>query len=116
MTYITSSPAVVLASSTLKEQSPSVSKHNTNTALDNAVGLQSKAVFTPGVSKMNRSSEQVPGTPNPNIKDENLDTAALNLELNQDATNSSLDHVLVGLTLLGDGFVSCIECCCACDC
>ena len=114
MPYITQSTGAVLASSTQK--SPSVSKHNSNTALDNAVGLQSKVVFIPEVSEMNRSTEQVPGTPNQNIEDKNLVTSALNLELNQDATNSSLDHVLVGLTLLGDGFVSCIECCCACDC
>ena len=116
MTYITQSTGVVLASST--QNSPSVSKHNSNTALDNAVGLQSKAVFIPEVSEMNRSTEQVPGTPNPDIKDENLVTSALNLEINQDATSSSMDHVLVGMTFVGDGVESCIEGCfaCACDC
>tara|TARA_B100000131_G_scaffold152124_1_gene147534 strand:- start:1740 stop:2108 length:369 start_codon:yes stop_codon:yes gene_type:complete len=114
MTYITQSTGVVLPSSTQK--SPSVSKHNSNTALDNAVGLQSKAVFIPEVSEMNRSTEQVPGTPNPNIKDENLVTSALNLELNQDATSSSMDHFLVGLTFAVDGVGSCLEGCSACDC
>ncbi len=93
-----------------------MSKHNSNTALDNAVGLQSKAVFIPEVSEMNRSTEQVPGTPNPNIKDENLVTSALTLELNQDATSSSMDHVLVGMTFVGDGVGSCIEGCFACAC
>ena len=116
MTYITQSTEVVLPSSTQK--SPSVSKHNSNTALDNAVGLQSKAVFIPEVSEMNRSTEQVPGTPNPNIKDENLVTSALSLELNQDAPSSSMDHFLVCLTFAVDGAGSCIEGCsaCVCDC
>ena len=103
MTYIIQSPAVVLASSTQK--SPSVSKDNSDTALDNVVVLQSKAVFIPEVSEMNRSTEQVPGTPNQNIEDKNLVTSALTLELNQDAPNSS-------------GGESCLEGClaCVCDC